>query len=180
MTTMPIDPIEYFARNPLRESLLICFHADETREQVEIVYDYAAESVSRHFERLASGESAAPSQIRDFRRLVLTDVKSVTVVDSAHRAGDKGYWDSLNQEIARSPIVVQYESIKVLNGRYVLEVVISRGREYRIEFGSMLATRRLGTAIPTNRPDIWKYVDIETGKEFPFDRPFFGSAIPAG
>ena len=172
MTTTPLDPIEYLARNPLAESLLIRFHVDETRNQVEIVYDYAAEAVARHFERAARGERASPLQARDFRRLVLTDVRCVTVIDGELRHGNEGYWDSLNQEIARSPIVVQHESVKALDGRYMLTVVFSRGREYRIDFGSMLVARRLGAAIPRDRPGIWKYVDTETGEEFPFDMPF--------
>jgi hypothetical protein len=172
MTSRHLDPAEYFASNPLAESLLITFHVDELQKQVEIVYDYAAESVSRNFEQVARGDAVAPSQPRDFRRLMLADVRCVTIVDRAYRPGDEGYWDSLNQEIARSPIVVQHESLRVLSGRYLLSLVISRGREYRIDFGLMLVGRRLGIAIRTGRLGIWKYVDSHTGEEFPFDRPF--------
>lgn len=172
MMRTPFDPIEYFAQNPLRESLLIRFRVDESQKQVEIAYDYAAQAVSDHFERADRGEPSARPPARDFRRLVLTDVKSVAVIDAERVPSKKGYWDSLNDEIARSPIVVQYGSLRVLKSGYLLTLVISRAREYRIDFGSMLVERRLGKAIPTKQPGTWKYVDTETGEEFPFDRPF--------
>jgi hypothetical protein len=164
------DPITFFCDSPLNESLIFRFVHHAENAQVEIVYDYAAEAVSAHFERVRKGLPEPKETFRDFRRLFFSGTHHVT----CHRRPWPGFGMRVVRQIGEFNIfqAVTRMDVSRCGDRWKAVMEITQYGPYEFSFDSVQWFRRLAVAERAKDGKGWVYRDSGTGEELDFDRPF--------
>ncbi|WP_146403147.1 hypothetical protein [Pseudobythopirellula maris] len=161
---MQIDLPAYWRENPPNEGLLFSVDYDPSSEIAVVVYEYVAESVSRHFQGLP------PLGYRDFRKLTLREA-SALVVTSFESADTTESLRILRERISFSPICIVSYKLGLLCDVSSLGLEIANSFNLQLCFYAAEAESRLVRSTQVGE-DEWLHHDLETGEEIDFYRPF--------
>lgn len=181
MTGAPIDPRRFFRECPLFESLLLRVMFNPDDERLVLVYDYAAEVVSAHFEAKSLGKVPSEPPLRDFRRLEFLGVDDIRIIRTRRNRKKPGKvttspdcWREIDQECQSGPsVTILRADCAQLDAGFRLTLFLSLPRwDFTSDFRFTIATLtgRLGKADRPSGPA--RYFDVESGDEIPFENPF--------
>lgn len=161
---MLIDLIQYWENDPPNEGLVLSLEVDLRLRQLTVVYIYAAETVSRHFEGLPS------TGYRDFRKIIFQEVDDFS-------AGSFKYTDStaalrlLIENIRDSTICIVGYTLEKRVNRHTLKIELSSSFSLCLSFNIAHAEKCLAKGTQVG-PSEWKYHKAEAGEEMDFYDPF--------
>ena len=161
----------FLTHSPLDESLILGLQYNELERQVVLIYDYAAENVSRYFAGLNSkfNVTNADNAFRCFRRITFENVSQMKVFNDRKSAEVK--LETLGREIASRPIIVLQAKLTQKNDQRTLCFVVSGNLEISINFGHATVDQRTCRAEAISN-GAWKYFDSDTDEVVDFFHPF--------
>ena len=161
-------PDQIFYLQSLDESLVIGFEYDSDSKQIEFVYDYAAEVVSKHFQMQAK-QLIGKAPLRDFRRVIFRSVDGLRIKNQ-EIIGDR-LLASLKERIASPGVVVVNSQFVSDDEDTSVRLGLSFGFQISWNYRGMTMEKKLCYAKQVAK-DEWQYFDNTTSKEVNFYKPF--------
>jgi len=160
--------VDFLNRQPLDESLVLGFEYDYVGKQIELVYDYAAEVVSKHFQT-KSGQTESKLPLRDFRRIIFDSVDGFQI---RHQEVKGDELLALLKEKIASPGVIVIKARFVNESEYTAtKLDLSFGFHVAWNFQNTSTERKLCYSKQVSENE-WKYFENTTSKEIDFYKPF--------
>lgn len=161
---MVVDLSTWLSDNPLGESIVLSLEYDAPSRAVSLVYRYAAEELSRSFQRLPS------TGLQDYRKLKLTGVRRVHVTSFQNDPPVAALAD-LQEEITTRTICAIGTQTKRTRGVNILEIELMNCFELIVEYAEADVEIKIAKVVPDGHGS-WKYLEPATGEEFNTRDPF--------
>jgi hypothetical protein len=144
---------------------------NEASSRVVIVYDYAAEIVSRHFENLLIGlcESSDYESLRDFRRFTFHGVGKFNI--AVPKVEGVEAYNDLRRRIRNGSVEFRHACLVDSLAGKTFDAKLSQDVHLRVTFQFGSVDRRLGRAALDSAGE-WYYVDSASDEPFDFWNPF--------
>ena len=165
------DPMEYFDKETgceLDESLLLRFVYHRRENFLDLVIDYAADTVSRAFKLQAQGSDAV-IEPRDLRHFRLAEVSSIKL--ERERPDSEFDWQQYEKQLLAQPQVLTGVTQSRTQDGFQLSFFLGRYGKHEVRYKSLMVETRLADSRAAGANQ-WRYFDHTTGEKIEFFNPF--------